>query len=446
MRTPPLLDGVEAVHVITRPPTWRDEPLTLSYLLLGFEPNGLELADIYRWARSESLANPRVISPRTLVWSEFFNPRFFAAIRDAGGVTPGIQRASAVRLPDEPNMTRIWAESVLFLAGVTMSAAIVQSRWSRGTLASKYDRLWQAGCLAKEGVLPELSGLSLAAQVLALVAEKTTDQSRLLAIRALFMQAIGALTHAPPEASAKMAADPLPPDRKSRFGFIVELRRLLGDDLAAIVVYGSSVNSENFADYDLLIVSHNPETSLKHMAGLSPTWHGKELNVGVYSPSELWNMQLLSGDNLIDYGLCIVGELEVPVKPIDRLLARNFSFGMIRQRQQLGMIPMALEHPYGCDGDNLRSLYEYFVKIPANVVKGTLGVTNSKPPKELIYKWLADRCGFDTDTAQQRATAGEPADALADAAVATGAALRVLNQDLGLLAEEHACPTTEVGA
>ena len=96
-----------------------------------------------------------------------------------------------------------------------------------------------------------------------------------------------------------------------RFGFSEELSRKIGHGLKAIVVYGSSVSSEHFADIDAVVIIDDPESALLKLAGTSLTWLGKELNLGIYSPSEFLLMQRLSGDNLSDYGLCIYGELEV---------------------------------------------------------------------------------------------------------------------------------------
>ncbi|WP_211468071.1 hypothetical protein, partial [Collimonas silvisoli] len=105
----------------------------------------------------------------------------------------------------------------------------------------------------------------------------------------------------------------------------------------------------------------------------------------------------------------------------------NMSFGLIRQRQQLGMIAAALVQPSQGGEDDRRNLHEYFVKIPANIVKGTFGATGIRMSKESAQSWLLAQCDFDTATQQKQVVAGYPGSALAEAAVATGAALRALN-------------------
>lgn len=428
--------GLLAVDVVERPPTWREHPLTVSYLYPEQEPDASRLAELYGWAVESGYPNVRVLSPRTVQWSELFHPRFYEALR----ATPTVLPDTHVRLRepshlDEPGaLTTFWVESTVFLASVTLSAAIVQSRWSVGTLASKYDRLWQVGQLAETGVLPEVQELDLTSAVRTLSSDVSMPSvDRLLAIRTLFEQVLARIPSVTPFERSVLRASPLPPDLVDRFRFVATLREQLGPELVCVVAYGSSVTSRNFADIDLLLVSTRPDRTLRTLAGTSPTSGGKELNVGVYSPEELWTMQLLSGDNLLDYGVCLYGEVEVPTKPRAVLLARNLSFGVVRQRQQLGMVGAAMTHEPQDPTDDRRSLYEYFVKIPANVVKGTWGADGRQVPKDDVYAWLRRTCGFDTVAQQSAVMSGSPGEALAAAAVATGTAMAALDADLAIL-------------
>ncbi|GJL61249.1 MAG: hypothetical protein NPIRA03_41060 [Nitrospirales bacterium] len=195
------------------------------------------------------------------------------------------------------------------------------------------------------------------------------------------------------------------------------------------MVYGSSVSSNQFADIDAVVIVDNPKSALLQLAGTSPTWQGKELNLGIYSPSEFLVMQRLSGDNLLDYGVCIWGEVEVVRKPVSELLARNFSFGVVRQRQQFGMLSREVATAEMM-GPDRRNLYEYFVKIPANVAKGTFGAVGKRLPKEHVHDWLLSTIGFDTPESQNQVTSGNELGALASSAIATGRALLALNTNL----------------
>ena len=143
-------------------------------------------------------------------------------------------------------------------------------------------------------------------------------------------------------------------------------------------------------------------------------------------------MQYLSGDNLSEYGVCIWGELEVIRKQIPDLLARNFSFGVVRQRQQFGMLSRELASTETLSPDR-KNLYEYFVKIPANVAKGTFGAVGERLPKERIHDWLLSTIGFNAPASQNLASSGKVVQALASSSLATGHSLRELNKALGVV-------------
>lgn len=430
------------VRVVERPPTWRGVPFSMTYVLLAREPSAGELVAAHEWAYREALPNPRVISPSVLEWSSLFHPRFFDAIAGDGASGLGLMwaRGDAAVPPDA--LVRFRSQSVLFLAGVTLSAAVVQSRYSEGTIASKYDRLWEAGSLADAGLIPELRDVELRNAVSELAADATIgDLDRLLACRRLYMAALGRVAGDDGEVTT-ITQDPVPPHLGRRFGFVEDLRAAVGRGLRALIVYGSSITSDDFADYDLLVIADDAECVLRRLAGRSPTWHGTELNVGVYTPGELLVMQRLSGDNLGNYGLCLFGEAQVIHKPVGPLLARNLSFGAVRQRQQLGMLSRAVSDDAVGDGEQRRNLYEYFVKIPANVAKGTLGATGRLVAKEDVREWLTATVAFDP-LREQRRVVVDPVGALAASSIATGAVMAALNQSLGVVARRPGAQGSE---
>ena len=59
-------------------------------------------------------------------------------------------------------------------------------------------------------------------------------------------------------------------------------------------------------------------------------------------------------------------------------------------------------------GDDLHNLFEYFVKIPANIAKGTFGAMNQRLSKDQVHEWLESVCGFRTPEMQRLARDGEP--------------------------------------
>ena len=428
-----LIKTVRRVH---HPPTWRDTPYVVDFVMLTRELGGPELLSVYQFAKNNGLVNARVIAPSTLEWSSLFQPRFYTATRREPEFrnTPRLCLALAGAdgmLVTPSERVRFWLQSIVFLAAVTMSAAIIQGRWSAGTLASKFDKIWTAGEASKLSAATDLADLELFDRVRLIAANsETTAVSRLLEVRSLFDLIVDRLAQHVPASRVHLRSVGSSDPRLSRFGFVRRLRQSVAS-IQAIIVYGSSVSSEEFADYDVVLVVEDPQAVLAALANTRPMWMGKELNLSVYSPSELWRMQLLSGDNLADYGVCVFGEVDLPEKTTELLLTRNISFGVVRQRQQLGMVERSLCE-WQSDGDDRKSLYEYFAKIPANVAKGTFGAVGQRRTNEDVYSWLLDRCAFDTKAEQVRALSGFPATALANSAVATGRVLRELNEQFGI--------------
>jgi hypothetical protein len=126
------------VRTIQHRSTWRSSPLSLTFIQLAEEINGDGLLAVYEWARERGLPNPRVICPSVLRWSSLFHPAFFHSSRSgASGERPSIIFPKDHPLNDVDSLTLLHLQSTLFLAYVTLSAAILQSRWSFGTLASR---------------------------------------------------------------------------------------------------------------------------------------------------------------------------------------------------------------------------------------------------------------------------------------------------------------------
>lgn len=429
--------GIGLIRSVERPPTWRKEPYTLSYLFVQRELGADELVDLLEWAAEARMPNPRVITPDIIRWSSLFHPRFYLSVHESAPAAPEPLEWQMDGLPATLKaLTRLWLQSILFLSGVTLSAAIIQRRFSAGTIASKLDRLWEAGTLASAGVAPELASLELHESVCSLAADSRNDIARLLSLRELFMHALELV--APKEGTVETMHQTTPVTfGDNRFGFADMLRKKIGSDLRAVVVYGSSVSSLQFADIDTIVVVDDPISVLSRLAGSSPIWKGKELNIGVYSPEELLVMQRLSGDNLADYGICIRGEAAVVRKPVSDLLARNLSFGVVRQRQQLGMLSRVVSSNDSQAPDR-QNLYDYFAKIPANVAKGTFGAIGRRMAKEEVHAWLVSETGFDTPTIQRRAAQGYVAEALASSALVTGKTLSALNSTLSIVRQRDA--------
>lgn len=80
--------GIGLIRSVERPPTWRKEPYTLSYLFVQRELGADELVDLLEWAAEARMPNPRVITPDIIRWSSLFHPRFYLSVHESAPAAP----------------------------------------------------------------------------------------------------------------------------------------------------------------------------------------------------------------------------------------------------------------------------------------------------------------------------------------------------------------------
>jgi hypothetical protein len=192
-----MLDSSIELHCVEHEESWRAERTRISFLLPSREINGYHTASLLREAHALGLPNPRVILPSIVAWSALLHPRFHGALLRSGSMHATAHRSFSIPGLGQPSymeLAEVHLESVLFLAGVTLSAAVIQGRWSDGTVGSKLDRLWQAGRLSAGGICAPLDSLNLCATVHQIADCDDTGQiDRLIDIRRHFMEGIRVL-------------------------------------------------------------------------------------------------------------------------------------------------------------------------------------------------------------------------------------------------------------
>jgi hypothetical protein len=420
---------------VNMPPTWNQTQSTPYRLVFtNAEITAAETGQFYRLAHRHRFPNPRLFTPSSITLSSLYHPAFFANIEKMSlGFLP--RKARPQRITQASiDTAEFWLQSLLFLAGVTLSAAIVQKRFSAGTLQSKFYRLWQAGGVAHRNGLQPLAELNLEQQVIDLATSQLSNQHQLLGLKKIYSQALGSLVKPATDLRAmpRISYDhPL----QERFAFTSELRQVLGKNLSAVVVYGSSVTSANYADYDLILVVKDSDAALNCLAGTKPMHQGRELNMSVHNELDFMTYQMASGDNLTDYALCLYGEVYVPHKPLEDMRHRNFSFGYVRLRQIMGMAAYAASAPHSDANDDKTNLYNYFVKIPHNIFKGTYGVDGVLFNKNEVAARIREAFDYDLDKQIALCRSGLAGEALATAAWCTQNLLCRLNSTFNVFQE-----------
>lgn len=424
---------------VVMPPNWRNEgTVTYTFFFTKSELQKEKHVEFYAICKKHDIVNPRLFTPELLRFSSLLHPSFFHSLKTkkhhlqsyTDTLVPfKIQRTTSNVVPVDS--VRYYLQSLLFLTGVTLSAAIIQNRWSYGTIESKLNRLWQAGKIAETSALDDLAALNICEFVLQIAEKRFTNPLEcLFELKFFFSKILNVLFKEVKMEMRTLTPTPLNDAQIQRFGFVDQLKEVLKDNLQAIILYGSATNSEQFSDYDLIIIVKDLKAGLEVMAEKSPEYNGIELNISLFDKTDFTTYQLASGDNLMDHALCLYGEAQVPHKPENDLLARNFSFGFIRFRQQMGMAAHVNKNDQL--EDSKVNLYNYFIKIPLNVSKGIMGCSGSVTNNELLKSWFIDQMAFDVEALKEKSLHGNHAEAIAIASWATCEVMKYYNKKLAL--------------
>lgn len=439
-------DQYVGLQLVKMPPTWKEEePACFTFVIFEQELSREQLHLFFEMSVKLGLLNPRPISRRLLELASLFHPLFYSSFKERRGQVgqDGPLRAFADRLTpyslkpgtdSAVNCASIsfYLQSVLFLAGCTLSAAVVQNRFSLGTIESKLNRLWQAAQYAKRFDYSKLNALDLEKFVVGASALDGKPVAKLIEIKRAYGKALVALSDSALFELHTVAQEDLSDADSVRFGFVQDLRQMLGKNLQCILVYGSSVTSADFHDFDLIVVVKDSALALDKLTGVNPSYRGKEINLSIYDSHDFIAFQTMSGDNLNHNARCIFGEAEIPIKPPAHLMLRNFSFAYIRLRQLLGMAGyLALQKMHGGLQDQT-NLYQYFVKIPMHIMKGVLSVAYEPIAKERINAFTVKELGYDLDEQSALLNAGRFAEAVSNAYLATQGVITHLNDRYGL--------------
>lgn len=438
----PAEDSLQAkfagVRAVTMPPTWKPEdPAVYTFSFFHEDLTRDELQAFFTLATKRGVPNPRPVSRSLIELASLFHPLLYEMSISGGvegaedffadmgrGVWLGGGDAGVLATP------RRYLQSLVFLAGCTLSAAVIQNRYSPGNIDSKLGRLWQTAQYARRGLVEGIDPAELEQFVRDCSARTDEPYLQLIDLKKAYGRTLGAIGAGIEARPAVVRASPLDEARRARFAGIPEvLRELTGNEVECILAYGSAVTSDTFADYDLIVVVRDAARALWRLRGADPEHRGRELNCSIYDRDDFTAFQRCSGDNLDRGVLCLYGEAEVPVKPRADLLFRNFSFAFIRLRQLLGMAAFLAREGVHANTATTASLYNYFVKIPMHIVKGVRGSMGDPNAKEKIEAEMLRELEYDLRRAAAQCLTGDPWRAISDAYHATHATIGLLNAE-----------------
>jgi hypothetical protein len=442
--------------VVYMPPGWKDLfPVPFTFVYTTAELTADDYVSFFRYCIRYQISNPRLLTPRTLQYASCFHPSLYRAVQknksanstDAKNSTIiqwGLLKMNEHVSPelDFPSV-KYWLQSVLFLAGITLSTAIIQNRWSACTLESKLNRLWQVAQCKNIPGLESLRELNIESFVLNCRDQLLSKPKHVLRdLKLFYSQVLKSLTRDIPCVRKELKKAELTASQNERFGFIKDLQSMLGKNMKCVITYGSAVSTAHFAAYDLIVIVKNIALALDSLAETAPQYKGLELNIALFDQADFDHYQLASGDNLVNNALCLYGSAMVPHKPSNDLIARNYSFGFIRYKQLMGMASR-IGNITGYNEDKL-NLLNYFIKTPLNVFNGIQRCYTTIGTNEDIKEWMKTTIDFDADLLQLKATKGYSMDSIAHAAWATQEVMHWFDKKYTIFYRQYQSETTAI--
>ncbi len=420
---------------------WKSEPpVQYNYVYMDTDLEAEDYVSFFQLCRNLNIPNPRIFSPRILSFASVLHPSLFFSVKYGESTSNELNAFKKSLVPMELTFDynsntdldspKFYFQSLAFLSGVTLSAAIIQNRYSEGTIESKLNRLWQLATASGQNDILGLNEIDIKQFVLKTANKLNGDKLNVLVdIKKFYSTVLKKLVKDIDCEWRCLKADRLSKSQKVKYGFIDSLKSDLGSNLQCVILYGSAVNSQKFSDYDLILIVKNLDSAINALAGKSPIYRGLELNISLFDEDDFITYQLASGDNLIDHALCLYGETNVPHKTSNLLLTRNFSFGFIRFRQQIGV--SAYVNDIKSRQDDKKNLLDYFIKIPLNVSKGIEGCFGQINTNEELRYWFKETLGFDVDFFRAESAKGNHNVAIAVASWATETVMYLANLKYG---------------
>lgn len=298
--------------------------------------------------------------------------------------------------PEDLGKLAFQVQSEVVNKASTLDAGIIQGRRDKGTVESKVYNLNRIANL--------LDVLGIDTQEYALPADvlNSDDLDRILIETKLrFAKMLRVLPEwaAPVEVITRIAD--LTSEERNQFYYVEDILRLVGDDVAAIALYGSAskeTDPKNFADYDnfLVVRDGSLERIYPNLTGKKFMHRdGKHIGFNVVEESTFARVIRMNHDSNEYLRFCRVlhGSADFPVVLDEEVQERGTSYAAIRLRSLKSACSWIAANPELLL--DKEELFNFFQKTPLFMVHTALNATEgiADRPKDHLREVLAELGG-----------------------------------------------------
>src|SRR5438552_4286422 len=229
--------------LVTMPPTWKATvPGYYTFVFFDEDLTREELARFFGQALALGLTNPRPVSRSLVEIASLFHPLLHQRTTAEKGSDFASRLGRGKWMDDTTRhlaTPQTYMQSLLFLAGCTLSAAVIQDRFSSGNIESKLARLWQAAQYARRGMLRGVDAGEVEAFVVQCAGD-TDAYRQLIDIKKMYSKVLGIIGGEIRTESKPLDARWLSTNHRERFGGVIDVvHRLLPGEVECIIAYGS---------------------------------------------------------------------------------------------------------------------------------------------------------------------------------------------------------------
>ncbi len=227
-------------------------------------------------------------------------------------------------------------QSEIATRGSTLDVGIVHGRRDEGTVESKIHQLGRMYSLFRLLDLPTPEKLPKG------LLRKGYDLTDILIeIKRRFVTLLGTLPEYGERLETVRKCANLTSAQREKFAYVDMLKQIMGNDLEAVVAYGSSTKEENpqmYDDYDNYIVIKDGSIdrvmeSLKNKRFNHPR-DGKHIGINVVERRSFGKLNRINHapDEVRENGIVLYGEVEFPVPTEREVLERGTSYAVLRAK------------------------------------------------------------------------------------------------------------------
>jgi len=271
---------------------------------------------------------------------------------------------------DDRNKTIFQLQSELASKGSTIDSAIIHKRRDEQTVRNKVHNLNRLVAISKEKGLIDFPYPILKGDI----QNPEEWDDILIWTKKKFIELYSKLPMNLPEVEYETRTARIDSNERNKYGYLEWLKERLGDNLEAVIVYGSSTTDDSYKDYDNILLVHDMDQAYDALKGARPSFFenqvlhnsrlGKYIGINIFPYEDGVIQKYIRFNNnplmMMESSKVIYGSFDFPIVSLKEAVERGLSQTHIKMKLIAGGLNWVYTHPERILGKP--NLFEFFVK------------------------------------------------------------------------------------